>query len=110
MTAHGRSSAAVTDPSANQLGSAGCAAVADRESLRSWTQVANHGIITTAGILEGFAGAGASTRTLIAAATTATIVGKLSVGGADYPDKPDAENSSLSPPPPEAVAIATSET
>ena len=58
------------------------AAVADRESLRSWTQNANDGIIATAGILEGFAGAGASDRTLITAATTATIVGVLSVGGA----------------------------
>ena len=54
----------------------------DRESLRSWTQNANDGIIATAGILEGVAGAGASDRTLITAATTATIVGMLSVGGA----------------------------
>jgi GNAT superfamily N-acetyltransferase len=40
-------------------------AVADRESLRSWTQVANDGIIATAGLLEGFAGAGAGDRTLM---------------------------------------------
>jgi VIT1/CCC1 family predicted Fe2+/Mn2+ transporter len=59
-------------------------AVADRESLRSWTQVANDGIIATAGILEGFSGAGATDRTLITAATTATIVGMLSVGGAEW--------------------------
>ena len=36
----------------------------------------------TAGILEGFTGAGASNRTLVTAATTATIVGMLGVGGA----------------------------
>jgi VIT1/CCC1 family predicted Fe2+/Mn2+ transporter len=46
--------------------------------------VANDGIIATAGILEGFAGAGASDRTLITAATVATIVGMLAVGGAEW--------------------------
>jgi VIT1/CCC1 family predicted Fe2+/Mn2+ transporter len=46
--------------------------------------VANDGIIATAGILEGFAGAGASHRTLITAATVATIVGMLAVGGAEW--------------------------
>jgi vacuolar iron transporter family protein len=83
--AHERSGATVTDPAARS-GPLGWlrGAVADRESLRSWTQVANDGIIATAGILEGFAGAGASNRTLITAATTATIVGMLSVGGAEW--------------------------
>ena len=60
------------------------AALADRGSLRSWTVVANDGIIATAGILEGFAGAGASHRTLITAATVATVVGMLAVGGAEW--------------------------
>jgi VIT1/CCC1 family predicted Fe2+/Mn2+ transporter len=85
MTAHERSGAAVRDP-AVRPGPLGWlrAAVTDRESLRSWTQVANDGVIATAGILEGFAGAGASDRTLITAATTATIVGMLSVGGAEW--------------------------
>jgi VIT1/CCC1 family predicted Fe2+/Mn2+ transporter len=46
--------------------------------------VANDGIIATAGILEGFAGAGASHRTLITAATVATVVGMLAVGGAEW--------------------------
>jgi hypothetical protein len=36
--------------------------------------VANDGIIATAGILEGFAGAGASHRTFITVAALATIV------------------------------------
>jgi VIT1/CCC1 family predicted Fe2+/Mn2+ transporter len=85
MTTHERSGATVTDTAARP-GPLGWlrAAVADRESLRSWTQVANDGIIATAGILEGFAGAGASNRTLITAATTATIVGMLTVGGAEW--------------------------
>jgi VIT1/CCC1 family predicted Fe2+/Mn2+ transporter len=60
------------------------AALADRGSLRRWTVVANDGIIATAGILEGFSGAGASDRTLITAATVATIVGMLAVGGAEW--------------------------
>ena len=60
------------------------AALADREALRNWTLVANDGIIATAGILEGFAGAGASDRTLVTAATTATIAGMLAVGGAEW--------------------------
>jgi vacuolar iron transporter family protein len=60
------------------------AALADRGSLRTWTVVANDGIIATAGILEGFAGAGASDQTLITAATVATVVGMLAVGGAEW--------------------------
>ena len=41
------------------------AAMSDPNSLRSWSVVANDGIIATAGILEGFAGAGASHETLV---------------------------------------------
>ena len=59
-------------------------AVSDRESHRSWTQVANDGIVATAGILEGFAGAGATSHTLVTAATTATIAGALSMGGTQW--------------------------
>ena len=85
MTAQERSGATVTDPAARPapLGRL-WAPVADRESLLSWTQVANDGIIATAGILEGFAGAGASNRTLITAGTTATIAGMLTAGGAQW--------------------------
>jgi VIT1/CCC1 family predicted Fe2+/Mn2+ transporter len=46
--------------------------------------VANDGIIATAGMLEGFAGAGASDHTLITAAAVATVVGMLAVGGAEW--------------------------
>lgn len=56
----------------------------DPESHRSWTLVANDGIIATAGILEGFAGAGATDRALLLAATVATIAGMLAAGGAKW--------------------------
>jgi vacuolar iron transporter family protein len=56
----------------------------DEASLRQWTLVANDGIIATAGILEGFAGAGATDRTLFIAATVATIAGMLAAGGAQW--------------------------
>jgi VIT1/CCC1 family predicted Fe2+/Mn2+ transporter len=58
--------------------------LADSESLRSWTLVANDGIIATAGILEGFAGAGATDRALLLAAIVATIAGMLAAGGAKW--------------------------
>src|SRR5262245_47388691 len=60
------------------------AAVTDPDSLRAWTVICNDGIIATAGILEGFAGAGASHATLVTAATSATIAGMLSVGGSEW--------------------------
>jgi hypothetical protein len=60
------------------------AAVTDPNSLRPWSVVANDGIIGTAGILEGFAGAGASHATLLTAATSATIAGMLSAGGSEW--------------------------
>lgn len=45
---------------------------------------ANDGIIATASLLQGFAGAGASDRLLLLAATAATIAGGLSAGGAKW--------------------------
>jgi len=57
---------------------------ADPESLRSWTAVANDAIIATAGILEGFAGAGADDHALVVAATVATVAGLLAAGGAKF--------------------------
>src|SRR5262249_48712879 len=56
----------------------------DDASLRSWTAVANDGIIATAGILEGFAGAGATDQALLVAATVATVAGLLAAGGAKW--------------------------
>ena len=52
--------------------------------VQSWVVDANDGIIATAGLLEGFAGAGADDQLLITAALAATITGALAVGGAKW--------------------------
>ena len=59
-------------------------AIPDASSFRSWMIDANDGIIATASLLQGFAGAGASDRLLLLAATAATIAGGLSAGGAKW--------------------------
>lgn len=56
----------------------------DAGSFRGWTLSANDGIIATASLLQGFAGAGASDRLLLFAASAATIAGGLSAGGAKW--------------------------
>ena len=56
----------------------------DPRSRRTWSIAARDGIIATAGILLGFTGAGASDATLVMAATTATIAGMLTAGGAEW--------------------------
>lgn len=53
-------------------------------TVQSWVVDANDGIIATAGLLEGFAGAGADDELLILAALAATIAGALSAGGAKW--------------------------
>jgi len=53
-------------------------------SFRAWTVDANDGIIATSGILEGFAGAGASHSVLVTAATAATVTGALGLGGSTW--------------------------
>lgn len=59
----------------------------DAASLRAWTVEANDGVIATAGLLEGFAGAGASDSLLIMAASAATIAGALGLGGAKWAEE-----------------------
>ncbi len=59
-------------------------AVTNASRLRGWTIDANDGIIATASLLQGFAGAGAGDRLLLLAATAATIAGGLSAGGAKW--------------------------
>lgn len=59
----------------------------DTSAYRSWTIEANDGIIATAGLLFGFAGAGASNRVLLFTAAAATIAGGLSVGGASWAEE-----------------------
>lgn len=55
---------------------------ADPASHRAWALAANDGIIATAGILEGFAGAGADDATLVLAGIAVTISGMFTAGGA----------------------------
>jgi VIT1/CCC1 family predicted Fe2+/Mn2+ transporter len=56
----------------------------DRASWRTWSLAAQDGIVATAGILLGFAGAGAGDATLLVAATAASVSGMLSAGGANW--------------------------
>ena len=69
----------------------------DASTHRSWTIDANDGIIATAGLLLGFAGAGASNRVLLFTAAAATIAGGLSVGGAHGPSRQPTAMRSCSP-------------
>jgi len=82
------------------------AAVTDPNSLRSWSVVANDGIIATAGILEGFAGAGASHATLVTAATFATIAGMLGAGGSGWAEAAAEREAHLSAAEEEAADLA----
>ena len=82
------------------------AAVTDPNSLRSWSVVANDGIIATAGILEGFAGAGASHATLVTAATSTTIAGMLSAGGSEWAEAAAESEGHLSAAEEEAADLA----
>lgn len=59
----------------------------DAASFRGWTIDANDGIIATAGLLQGFGGAGASDRLLLFTAIAATIAGGLSIGGAKWAEE-----------------------
>jgi len=63
------------------------ARMSDAASLRSWTVEANDGIIATAGVLEGFAGAGGDDATLITVAVAVTIAGALGLGGAKWAEE-----------------------
>lgn len=59
----------------------------DASAHRSWTIDANDGVIATAGLLFGFAGAGASNRVLLFTASAAAIAGGLSVAGASWAEQ-----------------------
>lgn len=56
----------------------------DSSVVRKWVLDANDGIISTTGIIQGFAGAGANDETVLFAAMTLMITGGLSLGGAAY--------------------------
>ena len=54
---------------------------------RQWVVDANDGIIATAGLLEGFAGAGAEDRTLVIAASAMIVAGALALAGAKWAEE-----------------------
>lgn len=51
---------------------------------RTWAVDANDGVMATAGLLEGFAGAGAGESVLITAAIAMLVAGSLSLGGSKW--------------------------
>src|SRR6478609_7752872 len=53
----------------------------------SWAIDANDGIIATAGLLQGFAGAGAGDRLLLFTSIAAMLAGGLSAGGAKWAEE-----------------------
>lgn len=59
----------------------------DAAKRRSLIVEANDGIMTTAGIIEGFAGAGADGHTVTIAAASAMIVGAIVLTGARYSEE-----------------------
>lgn len=65
-------------------------------SHRAWALAANDGIVATAGILEGFAGAGADDATLILAGLTATVAGMFTTGGAKWAEAATEREAQLS--------------
>ena len=58
--------------------------LSDPQTRRTWSLAAQDGIISTAGILLGFTGAGASEGTLVVAGTAAIVAGMLTAGGAKW--------------------------
>lgn len=62
----------------------GSSTLLDRTRLRGLTVDANDGIIATAGIVEGFIGAGAGTTATLIAAVASMVAGGIALGGARY--------------------------
>ena len=63
------------------------ARISDAASYRGWTLTANDGIIATAGLLQGFGGAGAGDRLLLYTGIAAAIAGGMSAGGAKWAEE-----------------------
>ncbi len=68
-------------------GWASIATVLDRATLRSLVVETNDGIIATAGVVEGFAGAGSTGTALVIAALCTMIAGGVALGGARYAEE-----------------------
>ncbi|MFN7399901.1 MAG: VIT1/CCC1 transporter family protein [Sandaracinobacter sp.] len=58
--------------------------LSDPETHRTWSLAAQDGIISTAGILLGFSGAGVGPSTMLVAGTAAIVSGMLTAGGAQW--------------------------
>jgi VIT1/CCC1 family predicted Fe2+/Mn2+ transporter len=69
--------------------------VAEIASPRQWAIDANDGIIATAGLLEGFAGAGAQDPVLITAAAAMMIAGSLGLSGAKWAEEASEREAQL---------------
>jgi len=82
------------------------AVVSDEASIREWTAVANDSIVATAGILEGFAGAGADQRALVLAAVIATIAGMFATGGSRWAEAAAERDAQLDAAADEAASLA----
>jgi VIT1/CCC1 family predicted Fe2+/Mn2+ transporter len=70
--------------------------ITDSGSHRAWALAANDGVIATAGILEGFAGAGADDATLVLAGLAATVAGMFTTGGAKWAEAASEREAQLS--------------
>lgn len=68
----------------------------DAQTRRTWALEAQDGIISTAGILLGFSGAGASEATLAVAGTAAIVAGMLTAGGAKWSETAAEREAELS--------------
>jgi vacuolar iron transporter family protein len=80
MTDGARSDATRSDAG----GRAEAAGSFDRARLRGLVVDGNDGIMATAGIVEGFIGAGAATETIVVAAIAAMVAGAIAMGSAKY--------------------------
>jgi vacuolar iron transporter family protein len=58
--------------------------VIEEATIRKWVLNANDGIISTTGIIQGFAGAGADENMVLFAALAVMVTGGLSLGGAVF--------------------------
>ncbi len=58
--------------------------MAEKALVRKWVLNANDGIISTTGIIQGFAGAGAHENMVLFAALAVMVTGGLSLGGAEF--------------------------
>jgi vacuolar iron transporter family protein len=65
-------------------------------SVRSMVVDVNDGIVATAGIVEGFAGAGATASTILIAALSAMVAGGIAMGGARYAEEAAERDAQLS--------------